>query len=399
MTTPNSSKICIYLTAFIAISLLLTCGLAQAACDDFVIDGTYEASLDLPRILFLLKRAPNEPPIEVEGYFELNYAFLDTGASGILVSKETAEYMELAIEPNAVFVDTGVAGDEYFDVSESLYIGTADYYTPDPNDPNTYSLNGPFRFQVKQDYVEWPEEPLDIIGMPAMAGKTAVFTPISDINDILDLNYYSADIKEANDPNIPQTDFQVALRFEKFINLSIPQNIPPLPTLAYNPMIDNIVVEYSNGSSSTGSWLFDTGGTVSIMSIDQAVTLGLTDANGEPIVSPDFSMLIGGIGGGVEIPGFILDRLSVPTLNGFDLVFLNARVCVHDIVIFDEDLNDFVVLDGVFGDNFTCASMDLATWDISGSPFDHLYSSHLNFSVFKRLERENFRSAVFAIPA
>ncbi|MBN1788831.1 MAG: hypothetical protein JW806_10630, partial [Sedimentisphaerales bacterium] len=28
-----------------------------------------------------------------------------------------------------------------------------------------------------------------------------------------------------------------------------------------------------------------------------------------------------------------------------------------------------------------------------------IYSSHLNFSVFKRLERENFRSAVFAIPA
>ena len=35
--------------------------------------------------------------------------------------------MQIAIDANAQFVDTGIGGDEYFDVSEPLYIGTADY--------------------------------------------------------------------------------------------------------------------------------------------------------------------------------------------------------------------------------------------------------------------------------
>lgn len=341
-----------------------------AACQDFEIQGTFEASLDLPRILFLLKHSPNEPPIEVEGYFELNYAFLDTGASGLLMSKETAEVMQIAIDPNGQFVDTGIGGDEYFDVSENLYIGVTDYDSPDPYNPDVYSLYGPWRFQVKQEYVEWPEEPLDVLGIPVMAGKTAVLKPITSL-DIEDIRYFTADIKEANDPNIPETDFQVALRFEKYINPTSPENIPPLPVLAYNPVIDNVTVEY-NGASSTGNLLLDTGGTISLISVAQAVKLGLTDANGDPIVPIDFSIPIGGIGGSVELPGYILDKLSVPTLSGFDLVYINARVCVHDIGIYDVQQDQWIVLDGIFGDNFICASMDMATWDMSGTPFDNI---------------------------
>jgi len=345
-----------------------------AACSDFEIEGMYEASIDLPRIYFLLKHSPNEPPIEVDGFFELNYAFLDTGASGILLSRETAETMQIAIDANAQFVDTGIGGDEFFDVSEALYVGTADYDSEDPYDPNIYHLNGQWRFQVSREYVEWPEEPLDVLGIPVMAGRTVVLKPITDFNIFGDTDnsmYFRADIKDSNDPDIPVVDFQVALRFEKYINPSNPQNVPPLPVLAYNPVIDNITVE-KNGISSTSNWLFDTGGTISVISIAQGMTLGLVDANGDPITEADFYIPIGGIGGSVELPGFILDRLSVPTLSGFNMVFINARVCVHDIVILDEDSGEFVILDGVFGDNFICASMNLDTWDISSAPFDNI---------------------------
>jgi hypothetical protein len=81
------------------------------------------------------------------------------------------------------------------------------------------------------------------------------------------------------------------------------------------------------------------------------------------------------------VPGFILDKLSVPTLSGFNLVYLNARVCVHDIGILDEDSGDFIILDGVFGDNFMCATMSTAIvdensifggMDISSGPFDNI---------------------------
>lgn len=363
-----------YFIACIAISLFLP-AIVLAACEDFEIDGTYEASLDLPRILFLLKHSPNEPPIPVEGVFELNYAFLDTGASGILLSRETAEIMQIAIDGNAQFVDTGIGGDEYFDVSEPLYIGTADYNAVDPYDPNIYYLYGPWHFQVSRNYVEFPEEPLDVLGIPVMAGRTVVLRPIRDFDifgdDEWEWPVFTADIKDPNDPNIPQTDFQVALRFEKYISPSNPLNIPPLPVLAYNPVIDNITVE-RDGISSTGNWLFDTGAMVSLISVAQAIALGLVDENGEPIVSVDFWIPIGGIGGMVELPGFTLDKLSVPTLSGFNLVFINPRVCVHDIGVLDEDTGDFVILDGVFGDNFICASVDVTTIDISSTPFDNI---------------------------
>ena len=327
-------------------------GQLLAAPGDFNIDGVFEAALDLPRILFLLKRDPNGPPLEYMGNFELNWAFLDTGASGILLSRETVDYLEISIDPNAQYADVGIGGMEFFDVSEPLYIGTDDFDDLDPYDPDHYLLSGPWRFQVKQYYAgPWPDEPIDILGIPVMAGKTVVLNAEGPNR----LEYFSADIKESNDPAIPEIDFTIPLRFEKYIMPKDPNNIPPLPVLAYNPVIDNITAEY-DGISTTGNWLFDTGATISLMSVSQAAVLGLTDSNGDPLIPPDFLLPVGGIGGQVEIPGFQIDNLIIPTLNGYNLAFNNARIGVYDIGITDEATGEFIILDGVFGSNFLCAS-------------------------------------------
>jgi hypothetical protein len=343
---------------FVLILLVTESACVCADSNDLNIDGVFEAALDLPRIYFLLKRDPNGPPLEYMGSFELNYAFLDTGASGILMSRETAEYMGLAIEPEAQYVDAGVAGEEYFDVSELLYIGTANFNALDPYDPEIYTISGAWRFQINQNYADL--FPLDILGMPVMAGKTVVLDP-TGLNNLS--NYFCADIKQADDLTIPAVDFKVVLRFEKYVFPEDPRNIPPLPVLAYNPVIDNIIVEY-NGITSTGSWLFDTGGTISNMSVAQGVELGLTDEYGEPIVTPDFYIDIGGIGGQVTLPGFQIDNLIIPTLCGYNLVFNNARITVHDIGVYDPEIDEYIILDGVFGSNFLCASAKLESGGI-----------------------------------
>jgi hypothetical protein len=345
---------------------LFTPKLVFAGPADFNIDGVFEAALDLPRILFLLKREPNSQPLKYEGNFELNWAFLDTGASGILLSRETVDYLEIAIEPNAQYADTGIGGIEFFDVSELLYVGTIAYNHTEPEDPNNYLLTGPWRLQIKQVYAGgWPDEPLDILGMPTMTGKTVVL----DTRGPSNLGYFTADIKEPNDATIPEVDFIVPLRFEKYITPTDPNNIPPLPVLAYNPVIDNIVIEYNNNHTS-GTYLFDTGATVSLMSISQAAALGLTEPNGNPIIIPDFYIPIGGVGGQTELPGYQIDNLIIPTLNGYNLIFNNARICVHDIGIIDEYTGEFIILDGIFGSNFLCASMNLDTWEISDTAFN-----------------------------
>ena len=378
--------------------------------NDFNIDGMFEAALDLPRVLFLLKRDPNEPALEpiggsedpwdwdwdfdwddIFGYdsfdmddlfgdsldldlglgnFELNWAFLDTGVSSILLSKETATLMGLEIDPNGQYVDPGVAGEEHFDISEPLYIGVADYDDPDPEDQSHYMITGPYRAMVKQNEAEGLlAEPYDLLGMPVMFGKTVVFNTRAPSN----LEYFTARIKEPNDPAIPEVDFEVPIRFEKYVMPNDPRQIPPLPVLAYNPVIDDIIIEDSNYAS-IGTFLFDTGGSISLISEAQAMNLGLIDSNGVPVREPDYSVPIGGIGEGdsVEVLGYIIDQLIVPTLNGYNLVYLNARVGVLDISVLDEVTGEPITLDGIFGSNFLVATMDMATWDLADTPFENV---------------------------
>ena len=340
------------------------------AVEDFVLDGVYEAAIDLPRIYFLLTRRPTDPPLRHKGHFELNYAFLDTGASGIVVSRETVDTMGLRVHSKAKYVDVGIGGEEYFDVTEPLYIGLTGYESKNPYNPRLYSVIGPGRFQVKKSRALLLAEPLDVVGMPVMAGQVVVLNSAATNS----LEYFAADIRPPSDPRIPKVDFNIALRFEKFFHLRNPKNIPPLPSTALNPVIDKITI-HNNGKSSRGNWLLDTGATISLISTAQAARLGLTDRDGKPLVRPDFSLPLGGIGKMINVPGFEVDALVLGTVSGFDLVFRNARIGVHDIRYFDEDKGKFAVLDGVFASNFLCASArmeGLFPVDISKTVFDKI---------------------------
>ena len=357
------------MTKYILVSQMLALLLPIcAAAEDFVLEGMFEAAVDLPRIMFLIKRDPNGEPIKVYDDFEDDYvfveqyAFLDTGASGVLFSRETALlYMELNLEEEAVYYDVGVGGAEDFNVSEPIYIGTLDYNSPQSLNPGAYKLHEQWRIQVKKTYVEdWFSSPIDIIGTPAMMGKVVVLNSASTNQ----LGSFIADIKEANDVTIPEVDFEVAIRFEKFVwDSEDSNNIPPYPILAYNPMID-VILDYNN-ISVDGRFLLDTGAMVSMMNIDRGMELGLVDANGDPIIEPNFVVQLGGVGSNVEVPGFIIDTLKVPTLNGFDLVYKNARVTVHDIGVYDFDNNEYLILDGIFGSNFLCATLDSNIMDLN----------------------------------
>lgn len=337
---------------------------------DIVLRGVYEAAIDLPRILFLLKRQADGPALGPGGRFEVNYAFLDTGGSGILLSRETANVLGVAVEPNARFVDVGTGGDEYFDVSEPLYVGIADYEQKKPYEADAYKILGPGRVQVKREPAGLLGQPVDVMGVPVVAGRIVVLNS----GATNDLGHFAAEIKDSGDPSIPKVDFTVALRFENFLNPNNPKNIPPLPSLSYNPVIDNIVINY-RGRRSKGNWLFDTGGMVSFISTDQAKRIGLIDENGRPLVERAFSVPAGGVGAMVEIPGFEIDELRLPTLSGHSLVFDKPRLGVRDIRYFDEDKGKFVTLDGVFGSNFLCATAkmeDLLSLNIGETVFEKI---------------------------
>jgi hypothetical protein len=91
--------------------------------------------------------------------------------------------------------------------------------------------------------------------------------------------------------------------------------------------------------------------------------------------SPNFSLPLGGVGNMIQVPGFQINRLIIPTKSGRRIVFLNARLGVHDISFFDETKQSLRTLDGVFGSNFLCASAKiegLLPGDIGHTVFDRI---------------------------
>lgn len=374
--TPDRKKIycislgCLPFPIVIFILMGLTCGIT-AGTDDFYIDGTLPIANDIPHIQALLRRTPDGPPLETDEYgFVPIDAYLDTGASGILLSRDTRDLLGVAKEPGAIFVDAGVGGDQYFEVSESLYINVADFEVSDPMNPALYTNHyGPWRTQltIEDDLLIGP---LDIFGVPVMGGKIVVLDPSYLDLDTFDFKGFTAALRKPGAPDIPPVDFEVLLRYTDFLYFSHPDNIPPFPVMGYNPIIEDITISYNN-QVSTGNWLFDTGAQSSFISTEQAYRLGLVDADGEPIVPPDFTLPVGGIGGSTEAPGYRIDSLSMDTLQGFKLIYGHPSLLVGDIGIIDEQTGEPIILDGVFGSNFLDMSLTLE-FDIVDSPYSHI---------------------------
>lgn len=326
-------------------------GTAVYAANEFVLERVYEAALDLPRIYFQLKRTPKGSSLGATDEPVVNYAFLDTGASGILLSQETANQMGIHIDPNARFFDIGVGGVEYFNVSEPLYVGIAGYETENPENSDVYRFLGIARCEVKRSSAGLLGEAIDVMGMPVMMGHIIVLNSGATNS----MEYFSADILSDNDRTIPKADIKVSLKLMNFNYVENPNNVPPLPVLAYNPVIDNVNISFK-GKHSKGVWLFDTGATISFISTYQASKLGITDEDGVPKIAPAFSVPISGVGEMTMINGFEIDRLAVPSSFGPDIVFKNARIGVHNIKYYDKEKGKICTIDGVFGSNFLCAS-------------------------------------------
>ena len=370
---PRGTKRCVLLLVLSALVL----GITQEAllgqdANNFQVNGTLPFG-DLPYIWALFRRNPGGEPLPNPEESMLQM-FFDTGASGILLSRETRETLGIYAEPNATFVDVGVGGEQDFEVSESLYIALADCSPLEEtlDESQFHGDLGPWRLMLTIDYVEDPlvEPPIDIVGIPGMAGKSVVLkVGLFEFFELI-IPYYFTQIMEPNDPDIPEADIEVKVRFTDFLYTSHPDNKGPLPVLGYNPVIENIQIGY-HGNNSIGDWLLDTGAQLSTIATSQAETLGLVDSNGDPIVEPEFYQPIGGIGGEVLVPVFLIDTVSIPTLNGFELVYGNPYVGVLDVGTIDERTGEPIILDGIFGANFLGYSYDMSLNIVMG-PYDNI---------------------------
>lgn len=395
-----------------------------------VIDGVQSVALDQPRIHAFFRYTPGGQPLVAEGpgfqTFDVT-AFLDTGSSGMLLSKETAEALGIgnAIYDGdpVIFSDVGVGGMENFHVSDQVYAALASFPNDLVDDLDTYAsvytqTYGPIRTQVAEQDADELLGPLDILGMPLLVNKVMVMDPkpVEEIDYLHTFVYdpgtpFKPDTQDS-DPGIPTTNLHVPLTFADFSRFTLvtPADAPgpslasnpfigPDPTLKLlpNPPVDSSppVVIGNGGFTSSGSFLFDTGAAASFISVQQAEnvrvhykedTYGtdepvLVDDNGVPIAN-QFVIPIGGVGGTLNAAGFFLDSLTLPTVEGQPITFKNAPVLVVDISVEDPETGQIITLDGDIGMNYLVASADIS----SGFP-DRLEPGAFNWAVFDEPNR------------
>lgn len=378
----------------------------------FLLDGTFDvsgvqpAALDQPRVHVLLRRSPGgDPLIADDGFGDTTFdiqAFLDTGTSGTLLSQETSSGLGVQNEQvggqDVFYADTGVAGDEGFNVSEPLY-GSIAPFSPAVDGTDAAQFNtdvGPFRYEVNPVPVADPdlEDPLDILGMPAIQGKVMVMDP-KPVDQIDYMNTYlyppgtkfNSTTADTN-PGIPDTTYHIKLSysdFSRFTALDPPDAAGP--TLFPNPMIgpdpvaqldgappDNTppVTIGQGGFTTTGSFLFDSGSAASFISTSMADRVHVHYADGtyntdNPLLVDDagnpipnqFSLPLGGIGGTINAAGFYLDSMTLQTQEGVPVRFLGAPVLVVDVMVQDPNTGQQLTLDGDFGMNNLVASVSV----------------------------------------
>jgi hypothetical protein len=440
------------LRAVVAVAFALAQLLSPATVWATDLPGVLPAALDQPRINALLRRTPNGPPLIADfggGVQTYNItAFLDTGASGILLSDQTTEFMEVERQrwpdPGGTLVefeDVGVAGSEFFEVSETLYAGLSSYYGQEEDPPlasYTHSF-GPLRTQISGPTEEPLLAGLDVFGMPTMIGKVVVMDPKpadwlsagENLGTIHTFVYnpgtpFNPATPQTN-PGIPTVDRRIDLsygNFERFTSVT-PAGAPG-PTLVYNPFIgpnpvlqldpnappdDTPGVSITFGSqASTGSWLFDTGAAASIISKEQAANLHVryrsgTDETDNPkletydpmnpgapgqLIPDQFTLAIGGVGGISQRAGFFLDSLLLRTQEGNaaddndpnHIRYQGAGVLVSDITLQDPLTQQSLTLDGIFGMNMLVGTA-LFSQGTGGLPvFEAFADGYYNWITF-----------------
>ncbi len=412
------------------------------------------AAVDQPRInvAFAPAGTPQSPFIG-EGFDPFNpeepffdtiqvQAFWDTGASGMIISESIAEALGMGRQTfggqDVIFSDVSPGGLTPFWVSEEVVVRIApslglldgvqpymDLFSDPANFTTVYDATGPTPARLQIGPIGGGNPllgDLNVMGMPTMLGKIAVFDPrptdnlltlIDDVdgNEDFDVQMRSWMYEGGNvpgtvpgggaptllNPGIPDYDVSIALSYADFSRYTLlePAGAAP-PSLAYNPFIGpNPVLGPQPGDAPPvvmrmgnlemeGSWLLDTGAAASFISEAKAADLGVSYDPANPLGSDtpqllgvpldrQFTLSLSGISGEViTVAGFYADEMILPTEQAADpanpddpenLKYVGAPVLVFDIELEDPDTGAISTLDGILGMNFFVASSDIIQVD------------------------------------
>ena len=299
-------------------------------------------------------------------------AILDTGAAGNLISVFTQGFsdpdlgdwpgVDLPIKGVNTVEISGIGGTGYASVSHPVTVKCNSNWYMEQAGPPDYDV----------DFTGFPAEhntqmivatldgsagaSADIAGVPFMYDFWTVVHPNDRVAGIYNLlvpydgKTAHVEFFERGDPAAPECREWVELWFPDGAtnNLDDPGEDP---SVAATPRVDGIELTWLTGGMSadigetaTGLFILDTGAPLTFMSSEIALAMGLDP----DVVPPDDTKLVAGVTGDVvEVPGFILDLFSIPTMDGDWIDYYGVMVYVLDIL----DENGDIYTDGLLGSN------------------------------------------------
>jgi len=318
-------------------------------------------------------------------------AFLDTGASGHVLSSTVVDQFGVEAEPNAIYHETGLHGEVVMGVSAPYTIALEGAQgLHDTPDGSFTTVQQDARLLLKRDgggnqLVEMALGGINVVGMPVIRRRMVQIdlpTPGRDqderdreqaeggvdrdrLNDRLagiDMDQLNQLLERSGalggpavslhspDHRPASIDHIIPLTYVNYARRRNPKDRGPLPSLAANPTIEGVTTSH-DGQSHTTRWFVDTGAPVSMISTSHAQALGLLDSSGNPNQPPDFRLPLGGVSGRrTMVPGYRVNELSLRTKSGRMMVYKDVPLLVHDITT-TLDNGQRVTLDGLFGLN------------------------------------------------
>ena len=331
-------------------------------------------AIDQPKVAVeVIGTDANGDPVSL-GPDAFNTMLLDTGASGILFGASAGSEL----------LDNGmqVYGEGYDEQ------GVSGFTTVAVSKPYRFDFAGDsgVRNTVNNAQMEVMDTDFSFFGPWGLVGEPALQGRVTDINMSKWLNPLSQEDLSmvTNFPQaVPASDghfYHVPLQFVDF-PASGQHPGGPIPTFASLPEIPVKIRE--NGKEVAGNFLLDTGAQLSVLSSDVAFAIGLDRNNNGSLEDEAIDHIdIGGIGGTTTIPMLPVDRLSVPTQEGRDLVWSNLQVGIEDITV-----PDGPPIAGVFGMDFLTSGwaskilpllLGTATGDEPNGYFSHAYLDFRN---------------------
>ncbi|HYW81365.1 MAG TPA: retropepsin-like aspartic protease, partial [Thermoguttaceae bacterium] len=314
------------------------------------------------------------------GVYMLDRFLLDTGANSILAAKgPTLDITSHGYQTEGDYHEQGVAGYTAFDVSAPYrfdFFGTDGVRQTLPQTEDSVRI-------LSSRYVElggpiYAGGIAGLVGMPAMVDRVTSLdlTQMAAPTDIFGEATGVMGVTFAQGENAlpPGNGLRYSVPVDTRVAFDPADGLPPgsppdapLPVWGDVPFL-TAMPEYQ-GNRQSGSFLLDTGAQMSMLSTDLAMAIGLDEDGDGNFTNERLGTIdVGGVGGSVEVPILLIDRLSLATEQGVDLTWTGTDPNEFGIEVIVLDIAEGI--QGILGADLLTAGASL---DIDLSTFEFIF--------------------------